>query len=324
MSLSNPPDPSILSHREFRTGSFQALRFLLLALVFTAIAIAADQFAAPILYSSSPLWATAACLLLVWRRGDFPLVSGELPTEFLLSIWRVAVFVTAHVALVLVARWLSIALQPVAGKATAGGALLAAWKLSVLVPTIVLLPLAQWKKLARVYRAEGIAALVVLFTYFPGRAIETLWPWYGQALGRFVFALSGLLAPGIGYVSNLNPTLTGADLNVTIILACSGSNGLELFDYLFGLVAVLDWDRLQKRRALAGYFAGIAAILVGNTLRITSLVVLGNRGFAGVVSRYHISAGWIFFSVVFLIYLLIAYPWMLKTRPAARTDQQIP
>ena len=314
MSLSNPPDPGILLHREFQPGSFQAPRFLLLALVLTAIAIAADQFAAPVLYSSSPLWATATCLLLVWQRGASPLVSGETPIVFRFSMRRVAVFVAAHVALTLVARWLSVALQPVAGTVTAGGALIAAGKLIVLLPTIALLPLAQWKKLTRTYRAEGVAALVVLLTYFPGRAIGTLWPWYGQALGRVVFTLSRLVAPGIGYVSNLNPTLTGADLNVTIILACSGSNGLELFDYLFGLVALLDWNRLQKSRALAGYFAGIAAMLLGNTLRITSLVVLGNRGFAGIVSRYHISAGWIFFSVVFLIYLSIAYPWMLKKR----------
>jgi exosortase/archaeosortase family protein len=294
----------------------------LLALVFTAIAVAADQFAAPILYTSSPLWATAACLLLVWRRGDPPLVSGDTPMEFSLSLGRLAFFMAAHVALTLTAHWVSSAFLPVAGTVTAKGTLLAALKLSVLFPTIVLLPLAQWKKLARMYRAEGVAALIVLLTYFPGRAIETLWPWYGQALGRFVFALSRLFVPGVGYVGNLNPTLTGANLNVTIILACSGSNGLELFDYLFGLVAVLDWNRLQKRRALAGYFAGISAMLLGNSLRITSLVVLGNRGFAGIVSRYHISAGWIFFSFVFLIYLSMAYPWMLKKRPAAGREQR--
>jgi exosortase/archaeosortase family protein len=288
----------------------------LLALVLTALAIATDQFAAPILHSSSPLWATGALLLLVWRRGDPPLAPGETPMEMRFTARRLAFFVAAHMALTVVARWMSGALQPVAGTVTAGGTLLAAWKLSVLLPTLVLLRLEEWKKLAKIYRAEGIAALIVLLTYFPGRTIETLWPWYGQMLGRFVFACSRLFVPGLGYVRNLNPTLTGADLNVTIILACSGSNGQELFDYLFGLVAVLDWNRLQKKRALAAYFAGISAMLLGNALRIISLVVLGNRGFAGIVARYHIAAGWFFFSFVFLVYLSMVYRWMLKKRAA--------
>jgi exosortase/archaeosortase family protein len=112
----------------------------------------------------------------------------------------------------------------------------------------------------------------------------------------------------------LNPTLTGPHLDVTIILACSGINGIELFDYLFCAVAILDWNRLQKGRALAGYFLGLFAMLFGNALRITSLVVFGNRGFAELVAHYHIAAGWIFFSVVFLAYLSMTYAWMLTKR----------
>lgn len=322
MSLSNPPNPGILSRSEFRTGSFQAPRILLLALVFTSFAIAADQFTAPILHTSSPLWATAACLLLVWRRGNPSLASGETPFEFSFSIKRVAGFVSAHVALVLVARSLTSVLQPFAGTVTVGGTLIAAGKLGVLAPTLILLPLPQWKKLVSMYRAESIAALVVLLTYFPGRALEALWPWYGQVLGRFVYTVSRLLVPGVGYSGDLNPTLTGAHLDVTIVLGCSGINGIELFDYLFGVMAVLDWNRLQKGRVLAGYFAGVSAMLLGNAFRISSFVVLGNRGFAGIISRYHVSAGWIFFSAVFLIYLSFAYPWMLHKRQAAKLEQQ--
>jgi exosortase/archaeosortase family protein len=294
----------------------------LLALVLTLIAIAADQFFAPILYSSSPLWAIAAGLLLVWRRGQPDALPGEGPIELSLSNGRLAAFVAAHSALILVARSLSSALQPVAGTLTVGGTFVAAWKLSVLAPTILLFPLSQWKKLARMYRAEGIAALVVLLTYFPGRAIGALWPWYGQGLGRFVYALSRIFVPGVGYAGDSNPTLTGADLDVTIIPACSGINGIGLFDYLFGGMAILDWNRLRKGRALTGYFAGVLAMLLGNALRITSLVVLGNRGFAGIVSRYHISAGWIFFSFVFLFYLSMTYRWMLRKRDTV--PEQLP
>jgi exosortase/archaeosortase family protein len=210
------------------------------------------------------------------------------------------------------ARTFSSALQPVAGTASVSGALVALWKLGVLAPTILLLPLSGWKELLSPYRAEIVAALIVLLTFFPSRAIEELWPWYGQALGRFVYMLSSIFARGIGYIGNSNPTLTGPNLDVTIVLACSGINGIELFDYLLGAVAVLDWNRLQKRRLLAAYVLGLFAMLLGNSLRITSLVVFGNRGFADLVAHYHITAGWLFFSVVFLVYLSFTYGWMLK------------
>ena len=203
-------------------------------------------------------------------------------------------------------------MQPVVGTASVLGSLVALWKLAVLAPTILLLPLLRWKELWSPYRAEIVAALIVLLTFFPGRAIEELWPWYGQGLGRFVYALSRVFVRRIGYIGSSDPTLTGPDLDVTIVLACSGINGIELFDYLFGAVAVLDWNRLQKGRALAGYFLGLFSMLLGNALRITSFVVFGNRGFADLVAHYHIAAGWLFFSVVFLVYLSLTYGWMLK------------
>jgi len=67
------------------------------------VAVAADQFAAPILHSSSPLWATTACLLLVWRRGKIPLSPGDPALELSISIGRVAAFLAAHSMIILVA-----------------------------------------------------------------------------------------------------------------------------------------------------------------------------------------------------------------------------
>jgi exosortase/archaeosortase family protein len=308
----NSPNLNQHSHISLLSGGLQASQFFLLLLVLTAVAVSTDHLAAPPLRSSSPLWATAACLLLVWRRGHVGPDPENASARFSFTFGRLAGFLATHTGLILAARALHGTLQHAAGTVTPLGTLLAAGKLLVLAPSALLLPFAQWKRLLKIYRAETVAALVVLFTYFPGRAIEALWPWYGQVLGRFVYMLSSLFAQGIGYVGNLYPTLTGPDLNVTIILACSGMNGIELFDYLFGAMAILDWNRLQKGRALAGYFLGLLAMLVGNALRITSLVVLGNRGFAGTVAHYHISAGWIFFSLVFLLYLSMTYPWMVR------------
>ena len=314
VSPNNIPDANESSRRIFPSGSQKAPRFLLFVLVLTLVAIAADQFFAPILHTTSPLWATAAFILLVWRRGETSLSAEDASFSLGLSKGRIVAFIAAHVLLVLGARSLTGAFQPLAGAITLGGTLFAALKLCVLVPTLLLLSASQWKNTVRSYAPEFTAALVVLLTFFPRRALEALWPWYGQVLGQFVFQLSRFLVPGLGYINSVSPTLDGPALDVTIVPECSGINGLELFDFLFGLVVICDWNRLCKKRALFAYFAGLFAMFLGNALRITSFVVLGNHGFAESIIRFHISAGWIFFSIVFLTYLVLTYGWMLEKR----------
>jgi uncharacterized protein len=178
------------------------------------------------------------------------------------------------------------------------------------------------EKNARIYFPEAVAGLVVFLTFFPSRVLNTIWPWYGQGLGRFVHTLARIFVPKLAYLADSNPTLSGPELDVTIIPECSGISGLELFDYLFGVVALLDWNRLRKGRALLAYFAGLLAMLLGNAIRITSFVTFGNHGFAESVSRFQISVGWIFFSAVFLVYLSMTYSWMLGKGVSAAESQQ--
>jgi len=317
VSPADPPDSNLLARGFFRSGSFAAPRFLLEALAFTLMAVAADQFAAPILYSSSPLWATTSCLLLVWRRGNFSHSACYPLFERSISIGRLATFLAAHSVIVLSARSLSGTLQSASGAMTLAGTLVAAWKLCVLAPTVILFPSGTWKKIASIYFPEAIAGLVVLLTFFPNRPLRAFWPWYGQLLGRFVHALARIFVPKLVYLADSNPTLSGPELDVTIIPECSGIDGLELFDYLFAFVMFLDWNRVNKSRALKAYFGGLLAILLSNAARIASFVVLGNHGFANSVARFHISAGWIFFSVVFLVYLSMTYRWMLGKKDSS-------
>jgi exosortase/archaeosortase family protein len=289
-----------------------------LALALTLLVTAADQFAAPILQTTSPLWATATCLLLVWRRGEPSSISNSTLIRLSVSKQRLAIFFAAHLLLVLIARSAASTFEPMAGAATIGGTLLAVCKLFVLAPTIVLFPLSHWKQLVSAYCFEGIVALVVLLANVPSRALDALWPWYGHVLGRFVYTTARLLVPGLGYENGLNPTVSGPDMDIAIVPGCSGIHGLELLGYLSAFVAFLDWNRLRKGRALLVYFAGIFVMLLGNALRITSFIVLGNHGFINFVSRFHQPAGWIFFSVIFLAYLSLTYSWMLKKKGTVR------
>jgi exosortase/archaeosortase family protein len=273
----------------------------------TLAAIVVDQLAAPILYSSSPLWAVLACLLLIWRRGRIGLESEVGAAIFDLSFARTALFAAAHVVLIFTARVLHGTLELIPDPVSFAGWTKAALKLSVLLPTVLLQPLAQWRILARVYAAEGVAALVVLFTFFPQRIFATVWPWYAQVLGKVVFYFSRFFVQGLSYSNSVNPTVHGPDVDVTIVFACSGISGIELFDCLFAFVVLLDWNRVHKGRVLVAYVAGIAAMCLANALRIASFVIFGNRGAAGIVVGFHLSAGWVFFFAVFFTYLLLTY-----------------
>jgi exosortase/archaeosortase family protein len=311
VSLTLTSERNFRSQTVFQQGNLTVPQFSFLASLLTLGACAADQFVAPALYTTSPLWAAAACTALVWRRGDTGFASLEEAVNFGFSFERIALFVAAHTLLVSSALLLPATLEQLAGTASSTGWITAGLNLSVLLPTLLLLPRERWPIVARTYAAEGIAALIVLFTFFPGRILAVIWPWYGQVLGSLVFFVSGLFVHGITHTAAFTPAIHGPSLDVTILQACSGISGIELFDYLFAFVALLDWNRLRKGRALLAYFGGIAVMLAGNALRIVSFVVLGNHGFAEVVARFHLTAGWIFFSVLFLLYLFSIYRKLL-------------
>jgi exosortase/archaeosortase family protein len=300
-------------------GSTSAPRALFVALILSLAATLADLLLSPILFSSSPLWATSAGLLLIWRRGELTASSSASSVRSLFSASRILLFVAAHAALVLLTRAYFPEAQQAVSNHLSGSLLLIGWKFGVLLPTLVLLPWAAWRILFREYQPEFIASVVVLLTFFPRRALETLWPWYSQILGRSVYVLTWPVVSGLKYVNSFTPTLIGPQLDVTIIPACSGINGLELFDYLAGFIMVVEWTRLHKGRALQAYFLGIFAMLFSNALRISSLVIMGNHGLAQSIARFHLEAGWLFFSAAFLVYLSITYRWMLNLNRAPVT-----
>lgn len=284
---------------------------MVLALASSAVAL--DQLAAPALFTTSPLWCLAACLALVWRRGKGSESQIPVREDFVLSPARIGLFLAAHALLVLFAL-AGHGETPANVAISYTGWMIAGLKLSVLLPTLILLPWAHWRSLSRAYSAEGTAALVVLFTFFPTRILATVWPWYGQALGRAVLYLSRLLVPGLTYSAGFTPTIHGPQLDITILPSCSGISGVELFDYLFALVALVDWNRLRKWPTLWAYFGGMLVMLGSNALRIVSFVVFGNHGFSETVSQYHLAAGPVFFSVVFLLYLSLTYRRLIAPR----------
>ena len=314
VSTTEALDASLLADNVFRSRSFPVLRSVLLVLVLTLIVTVVDQFAAPILLTTSPLWATFAFLLLVWRRGELLLSGGDATLERSFSTWRLGTFAAIHVALVLLSRLFAGAVAPFAGTPTFSGTFVGLGRLAVLIPTVVLFSFAYWKQLLRAYSSEAKAAVLVLTVNVPGRVLEAIWPWYGRAFGWFIYVLARSFVPGLTYDVGPEPTIIGPLQDTSIVFACSGISAFELLAYIFGLVIVLDWNCLRKGRAILVYFGCLFFMLVSNAFRIASLVVLGNRGFADFVSPFHNSAGAVFFCSVFLVYLSLTYRWMTERR----------
>ena len=302
MSLSSPSSTS--------SGNLRVPPFFFWVLLLALAAAVADQLIVPALFSTAPLFALLACLLLILRREISP-SDPPSPIALRFTAWGVFGFLAVHALLIGWVCKLGDPASRASGAFTVGGWVFLLVKLGVLAPMFFLLPWRAWRSMAHLYAAEFVASAIVLVTFFPRRAIEALWPAYGQFLGRFVFGLSWPFVSSLGYLKALYPTLTGPSLDVTILLSCSGINGIELFDALFAMVVICEWPRLNKPRALVAYFIGVAAMILGNVLRITSFVIFGNHGFADFIAKFHVNAGWIFFSAIFLLFLTCTYRWML-------------
>ena len=277
------------------------------ALSFAVICL--DYILAPGLNAFTPVLSYGLLVVLLLR-GSPRSGLGQPPAN--LGRRRVLFFLLLH--LILVAGflvWQGVN-TPVRNEAVLPASAATLAKYLVLLPTIVLLPTAGWRSFYRGHRAELVAAAIALLSFFPHRLFLMAWPWYSQILGHLVYELSRPFVAGLQYVPSPSPTLMGPHLEVTILFLCSGLQAIKLFQLLFGLILIVDWAFLNRRRTLAAYFGGLGFMLLANALRIVLLFVIGNHVAAGPVVEYHVTGGWIFFTVAFCLYLLVTYRWILE------------
>jgi len=287
---------------------------VLLVAASALFSLSLDFLLAPALRNTSFFLATALFFLLVVRRlSVLPVDKALDKTQAPLSPLRLTIFCFLHLPLIALANLL--ASRDVLYDPSSRGFLLALAKGLVFLPTAVLLTRGTWQSLLRQFRPELIASGLALLTYFPFRLFVVAWPFYSTLLARTVHFLSGLFVAGLGYAPGTSPTITGPVLDVHILFACSGLDGLRLFQLLFFLLLVCDWDHLRRWRTLTGYAAGLGLMLLANAIRIAAMVVVGNRISADLVVRYHLEAGWVYVTAVFLLLLLVSYRWLLA--PAA-------
>lgn len=252
---------------------------------------------------------TSAFLFALLLRG-FSRTKTTAHFGLVIKRWRVAMFCSCHLALILV-TWILGRLGLLDTRFVALPIPLAVLKYLILLPTIVLLPAEAWYRFERLYRAEWMAAMIAILTFRPSRICALLWPRYSVLLARSIYALAAPFVSGLRYVGAEFPTLKGPALDTTITFACGGLLIVELFQWLFAIIAIVDWNRLRRGRTLVAYFMGICLLLLANVFRIALLVIAGNRFSADLVVSQHLPASWFVIAVALVIYVLLVYPWML-------------
>jgi hypothetical protein len=280
-------------------------------LCLTTLVLTLEYALVPALCNIKPALSCGLLLALVLRHLSSNRASVLCAGASAIKPWRVLLFILFHLVMI-GAAWTLNNVGITYDRSLTLPAPVAAARYLIIAPTILLLPWKAWCRFDRLYRAEWISALIALFTFDPSRIFAAAWPWYSSALAHSVYTLANPFVSGLQYAGTSFPTLSGPALDTTITFNCGGVLVVELFQFLFGLILIFDWNMLNRRRALIGYFAGLAIILLANAWRIGLLVIFGNCISADLVISQHLAASWCFIAIALLGYLLVVYPWFLS------------
>ena len=276
------------------------------------VAILLDYAFVPALFNRIMLWTVGALLILVFRRGQSAMAATEKLDLTGLTKWRMTVFVGLQFAIIALGRRFSVELMSTGPSDSGGAALLGAAKLLIFLPGLVLFSASDLRRLVHRYRIELLAALVILFTFFPYRLMHALWPICLPWIAKMIYYGARPFIGGLSLVDQPLPTLLGPRLGLAIGFECSGFSALAAFDFLVALIAVIDWNALNPNRLFITYWVGCVAILAANIVRMILLVMAGNLiGPQYATGRFHVNAGWVFFAIVYFVIFSISFRWML-------------
>lgn len=177
-----------------------------------------------------------------------------------------------------------------------------------------------WLRIAWLTGSLWLWALAaVLLACISGNSMRSLWPWTVDLTFRMARLLLTPFVPVL--VADPSKALLGTPrFSVEIAPQCSGLEGIALM-LAFGIL----WLGLFRRECRFPHVlvllpAGVAVIFFLNSVRIASLILIGNAGAERIaVGGFHSQAGWIIFNLVALGFSVAALriPWIRSTNAAA-------
>lgn len=262
----------------------------------------------PLAHSWKPVLALSFFLILVIRRQQAHAPLSPLPH---LSMRALAFFVALNVILIMFFLRFGTELAFAAERSSASALLLAFSKLLTVVPVAALFaaPAVTLRPLA----PEAITAIIALLTFDPGRFFVLIWPAYSHVVASTIMILSRPFLPGVHLVPGLTHVLVvGPTRDMLLDMSCSGIKGIVLFQVLFAMMLLLEWNHINKARALFFYGAGCALLLAANMVRL-AIVFLSSNLTSGTVNP-----SWPLFILTLLLLTWFTYDWMMPPQQELR------
>jgi len=131
---------------------------------------------------------------------------------------------------------------------------------------------------------------------------------FTQKSVQSLFVISGLHV-----TSAPNRTLLLHKFGVRFEQSCSGIGLLIIFAALFCFVAILDWKKLNHKRAFMALLVGLAGLLLVNIIRVYLLILGGYFINISIASQlYHSYTGLLVLTAYSAVFWKLSYAWMLE------------
>lgn len=156
-----------------------------------------------------------------------------------------------------------------------------------------------------------IGSIVAVLLYF------FIWEYLALFIAKVLFVLYKLsYSDAVLFINGNIPALTVNGITIYITKACTGIEGMAFFAVFFAATLLMDWNKVNKKKAL---YVGILGIIIAqaiNILRIYSLIIVAieyDGKFA--FSVFHPNIGWILFIPFFIIFYELTFNYVRGIKP---------
>ena len=168
------------------------------------------------------------------------------------------------------------------------------------------------KSFVKKFKKELVYFLIFgIIVYSLMKAVWSLWPYLSLGVLESVKFLLRII--GIN-VEILGPAIIRVNgFAVEIAEACSGIYSIFIFSALYLFIVFLDWNKMNKKKAIAVFIPAVLGAFAFNILRVFILMLVGayiSRDLA--LGLYHSYSGMIFFLIYFGLFWWGCYRWMKK------------
>lgn len=120
------------------------------------------------------------------------------------------------------------------------------------------------------------------------------------------------------------PVVGTGQFCATILDPCSGMEGITAFEICYAALVVIIWKKMNKIRAVAGFFIGVAAMYVLNLFRIYALILIGHYGGSHRARElWHSQGSAVFYGISLLVLIILLEKWIApreKDRAGRRAE----